>query len=75
LANSAESIPDDELLNRGEPCECETRVSLFDDDGGSFVCAAININDDEDMTPEAKLNAIQTLLREEGIELEVINCP
>ena len=68
-------IPEDELLNRGEPCECETRVPLFEKDGGAFVVAAININDDENTTPEAKLNAIETLLREEGIELEVINKP
>jgi len=65
-------VPDNELFERGDPSECETSVPLFE---GSFVVSAININDDEDTTPEAKLNAIETLLREEGIELEVINKP
>lgn len=66
---------EDDILGRGEPCECKTEVPLFVEDGGVFVMRAININDDPDTTPNQKINEIAELLNEEGIELEVINKP
>lgn len=66
---------EDDILGRGEPCECNTDIPLFVEDDGVFVMRAININDDSDTTPEEKIEDIRDLLNGKGIELEVINKP
>ena len=68
---------DEEMLNKGEPIECNThtQVPLFINDNYSFVADAISINDDELTTPERKIELLKERLDIEGIELEVINKP
>lgn len=68
-------LPEDEMYEVEEPCECKTGIDLFVDDSGVFVMRAISINDDEETTPEEKIKEIEVLLKEKGIELEVINKP
>jgi hypothetical protein len=68
-------IPEHEMADMGEPCECGTQVELFTEDDGVFVMRAITINDDPSTTPEEKIKEISDLLKEKGIELEVINQP
>src|SRR5688500_5363036 len=51
---------DEEMLNKGEPIECNThtQVPLFINDNYSFVADAISINDDELTTPERKIELL-----------------
>jgi hypothetical protein len=81
-------VSESDLLNNGEPNELseDTPVFSFENDWNeSGECIeikntklsdmAIGINDDEDTTPEEKINLLTKLLATEDIELEVINKP
>lgn len=68
-------VPEHEMDDMGEPCECNTQIELFTEDNGVFVMQAISVNDEPGTTPEEKISAIRTLLSGRGIELEVINKP
>lgn len=78
---------ENEIMDKGEPHEAGIKHPLFtvvDDDprleykevhATAFTSRAIGINDDEDSTPEYKIEKLKDLCTEEGIELEVINKP
>src|SRR5688572_13973621 len=53
---------DEEMLNRGEPIECNTQVPLFINNNHSFAGDAISINDDELTTPEIKIELLRERL-------------
>lgn len=72
---------EDEILNKGEPCEIDTLIPLLayiDEDSAlsthlSSIC--IGINDDYNTTPDEKISLLTEALIGEGIQLEVINKP
>lgn len=82
-------IPENELKAIGEPSSLKRYsiqnmldekegANLFVDEIGLntlFSRAAIEINDDTSTTPEQKISSLRDLLKENEIELEVINKP
>lgn len=70
---------EDELLDKGEPCEINTLIPIFSQEEGQIKYSThltsdcIRINDDKETTPEYKLLELKKRLNREGIELEVIN--
>lgn len=68
-------IPEEDMLGNEEPIECYTKVPLFEGDGRNLVIDAIDINDNSKTTTEEKIELLKERLKQEGIELEVINKP
>lgn len=77
--------PEGDLLQKDDPSELKMLIPLFAEDGRlkfrgcrwttHLSTECMSINDDKDTTPEEKIEQLGELLREEGIELEVINKP
>jgi|SRR6478736_2298948 len=69
------NVPDCYLIDFGTPDHLVNhgiQIPLFTN---PFVCAAVQINDDPNTTPEQKISSIGSMLKRHGIELEVINKP
>jgi len=74
-------IPEDDLINLGEPSELKKEIPYLAEETESgvwnthlsFDC--ISINDRISTTPEEKISALTERLKKEGIELIVINKP
>ena len=71
---------DSHLRNCYYPCDMGFKIPLFIDDkilwmGNDLSHDCVRINDDNSTTPEEKIILLTDRLKQEGIQLEVINKP